>query len=61
MTDIEISSTKINCRAELDAEISKLEAEITAAKTKRIYDLATKDAEISKLEAEITAAKTNSA
>lgn len=58
MTDREISSTKINRRAELDAEITALEGEIAAAKTKRIYDLATKDAEISELEAEIAASKT---
>jgi hypothetical protein len=45
-------------RAELDAEITALEGEIAAAKTKRIYDLATKDAEISELEAEIAASKT---
>lgn len=58
MTDTEISSTKINRRAELDAEITALEAEIAAAKTKRNIKLAAIDAEISELEAEIAASKT---
>ena len=45
-------------RAELDAEIPALEAEIAAAKTKHADALAVKDAEIIALMAEIAAAKT---
>ena len=50
---------KIERRAELDAEIPALEAEIAAAKTKHADALAAKDAEITALESEIAAAKTN--
>ena len=52
-------AAKIERRAELDAEIPALEAEIAAAKTKHADALAAKDAEITALEAEIAAAKTN--
>ena len=51
-------AAKIERRAELDAEIPALEAEIAAAKTKHADALAAKDAEITALEAEIAAAKT---
>ena len=51
-------SAKIERRAELDAEIPALEAEIAAAKTKHADALADKDAEITALESEIAAAKT---
>ena len=49
---------KIERRAELDAEIPALEAEIAAAKTKHADALAAKDAEITALMVEIAAAKT---
>jgi septal ring factor EnvC (AmiA/AmiB activator) len=52
---------KIERRAELDAEIPALEAEIAAAteaKTKRNHKLAAMDAEIAALEAELATAKT---
>ena len=49
---------KIDRRAELDAEIPALEAEIAAAKTKHADALAAKDAEITELMVEIAAAKT---
>ena len=52
---------KIERRAELDAEIPALEAEIAAAteaKTKRNHKLAAMDAEIAALEAELAASKT---
>ena len=52
-------AAKIERRAELDAEIPALEAEIAAAKTKHADALAAKDAEITALEAEIAVAKTN--
>lgn len=48
---------KIERRAELDAEISALEAGIAAAKTKQADALAAKDAEITELMVEIAAAK----
>ena len=51
-------AAKIERRAELDAEIPALEAEIAAAKTKHADALATKDAEITALMVEIAAAKT---
>jgi len=51
-------AAKIERRAELDAEITALEAEIAAAKTKHADTLAAMDAEITALEAEIAAAKT---
>ena len=47
----------IERRAELDAEIAGLEAEIAAAKTKHADALAAKDAEITALMVEIAAAK----
>ena len=50
-------AAKIERRAELDAEIPALEAEIAAAKTKHADALAAKDAEITALEAEIAVAK----
>ena len=56
MTDEKVAKTK--SRAELDAEIAALEAEIAAAKSKRISNLDIKDAEIAALEAEIAAIKT---
>ena len=52
-------AAKIERRAELDAEIPAVEAEIAAAKTKHADALAAKDAEITALEAEIAVAKTN--
>ena len=51
-------AAKIERRAELDAEIPALEAEIATAKTKHAYALAAKDAEITALMVEIAAAKT---
>ena len=48
-------AAKIERRAELDAEIPALEAEIAAAKSNRINKLAAMDAEITALEAEIAA------
>ena len=51
-------AAKIERRAELDAEIPALEAEIAAAKTKHADALAAKDAEITALMVEIAAAKT---
>ena len=51
-------AAKIERRAELDAEITALEAEIAAKKTNRTDALAAMDAEIAALEAEIVAAKT---
>jgi septal ring factor EnvC (AmiA/AmiB activator) len=48
-------AAKIERRAELDAEITALEAEIAAAKTKHADTLAAKDAEIAALEAELAA------
>ena len=54
-------AAKIERRAELDAEIPALEAEIAAAKTKHADALAAKDAEITALEAEIAVAKTKHA
>ena len=48
---------KIERRAELDAEIPALEAEIAAAKTKHADALSAKDAEITALMVEIAAAK----
>lgn len=50
-------AAKIERRAELDAEISALEADIAAAKTKHADALAAKDAEITALMVEIAAAK----
>ena len=52
-------AAKIDRRAALDAEITALEAEIAAAKTKRNNKLAVLDAKIAALEAEIAASKTN--
>lgn len=46
---------QIKRRTELDAEITALEGEIAAAKTKRNNKLAAMDAEIAALEAEIAA------
>ena len=51
-------AAKIERRAELDAEIPALEAEIAAAKTEHTDALAAKDAEITALMVEIAAAKT---
>ena len=51
-------AAKIERRAALDTEITGLEAEIAAAKTKHADTLAAKDAEITALMAEIAAAKT---
>ena len=51
-------AAKIERRAELDAEIAGLEAEIAAAKTKHADTLAAKDAEIAAIMVEIAAAKT---
>ena len=51
-------AAKIERRAELDAEIPALEAEIAAAKSKHADALAAKDAEIATLEAELAASKT---
>ena len=51
-------AAKIERRAELDAEIPALEAEIAAAKTKHADALAVKDAEITALMVEIATAKT---
>ena len=51
-------AAKIERRAELDAEIAGLEAEIAAVKTKHADTLAAKDAEITALFVEIAAAKT---
>ena len=51
-------AAKIERRAELDAEITGLEAEIAAAKTKHADTLAAKYAEIAALMVEIAAAKT---
>ena len=51
-------AAKIERRAELDAEIPALEAEIAAAKTKHADALAAKDAEITAIMVEIAAAKT---
>ena len=51
-------AAKIERRAELDAEIAGLEAEIAAVKTKHADTLAAKDAEITALIVEIAAAKT---
>ena len=48
-------SAKIERRAELDAEIPALEAEIVTAKTKHADALAAMDAEITELEAELAA------
>jgi chromosome segregation ATPase len=50
-------AAKIERRAELDAEIPALEAEIAAAKTNRTDALAAKDAEITELMVQIAAAK----
>ena len=50
-------AAKIERRAELDAEIPALEAEIAAAKIKQADALAAKDAEITELMVEIAAAK----
>ena len=50
-------AAKIERRAELDAEIPALEAEIAAAKSKHADALAAKDAEITALMVEIAAAK----
>ena len=52
-------AAKIERRAALEAEITGLEAEIAAAKTKHADTLAAKDAEIIALMVEIAAAKTN--
>ena len=54
-------AAKIERRAELDAEIPALEAEIAAAKSKHADALAAKDAEITALMVEIAAAKTKHA
>ena len=51
-------AAKIERRAELDAEIPALEAEIATAKTEHTDVLVVKDAEIIALMAEIAAAKT---
>ena len=51
-------AAKIERRAELDAEITGLEAEIAAAKTKHADTIAAKYAEIAALMVEIAAAKT---
>jgi len=51
-------AAKIERRAELDAEIPALEAEINTAKTEHTDALAAKDAEITALMVEIAAAKT---
>ena len=51
-------AAKIERRAELDAEIPALEAEIATAKTKHADALAAKDAEITALMVEIATAKT---
>ena len=51
-------AAKIERRAELDAEITGLEAEIAVAKTKHADTLAAKYAEIAALMVEIAAAKT---
>ena len=51
-------AAKIKRRAELDAEMIALEAEIATAKTERIDSLVVKDAEIIALMTEIAAAKT---
>ena len=51
-------AAKIERRAELDAEIPALEAEIDTAKTEHTDALAAKDAEITALMVEIAAAKT---
>ena len=48
-------AAKIERRAELDAEIPALEAEIAAAKSNRNNKLAAMDAEITALEAELAA------
>lgn len=48
-------AAKIDRRAALDAEITALEAEIAAAKTKHNNKLAAMDAEIAALEAELVA------
>jgi len=53
-----IFAAKIERRAELDAEITGLEAEIAAAKTKHADTIAAKYAEIAALMVEIAAAKT---
>jgi len=58
LTEDEVLAAKIERRAELDAEIAALEAEIAAAKTKHADTLAAKDAEITALMVEIAAAKT---
>ena len=50
-------AAKIERRAELDAEIPALEAEIAAAKSKQADALAAKDAEITALMVEIAEAK----
>ena len=53
-----VPAAKIERRAALDAEITGLEAEIAAAKTKHADTLAAKDAEIAAIMVEIAAAKT---
>ena len=50
-------AAKIERRAELDAEITALEAEIATAKNKHADALAAKDAEISELESQIAKIK----
>ena len=52
-------AAKIERRAELDAEISALEADIAAAKTNRTDALTAKDAEITELMVQIAEAKSN--
>jgi len=51
-------AAKIERRAALDAETTRLEAEIATAKTKHADTIAAKDAEITALMVEIAAAKT---
>jgi hypothetical protein len=48
------AAAKTKRRAELDTEIAAKDAEIAAAKTKRIDALAAKDAEIAALEAKLS-------
>ena len=52
-------AAKIERRAELDAEISALEADIAAAKTNHTDALTAKDAEITELMVQIAEAKSN--
>jgi len=54
-------AAKIERRAALDAETTRLEAEIATAKTKHADTIAAKDAETTRLEAEIATAKTKHA